>query len=88
VRDKTSFPLTKENVKGHCPGVVSIVIISLSLVSYDRGRLARDETPYSLWEKNLLLVFFFFFHLFFFFFRGVLREAHLLFKSKGWCKEV
>jgi hypothetical protein len=23
-----------------------------------------------------------------FFFRGVLREAHLLLKSKGWCKEV
>jgi hypothetical protein len=63
-RDETSCPLTKENVKGHCPGVVAIVGMSLRLVSYDRGRLARDETPYSLWEKkNLLLFIFFFFFL-------------------------
>jgi hypothetical protein len=49
-RDETSCPLTKESVKGHFPGVVSIVGMSLTIVSYDRGRVARDETPYSLWE--------------------------------------
>ena len=49
-RDETSCPLTKENVKGYCPGVVAIVGMSLRLVSYDRGRLDRDETPYSLWK--------------------------------------
>ena len=48
--DGTSCPLTKENVKGHFPGVVAIVGMSLTLVSYDRGRLARDDTPYSLWN--------------------------------------
>jgi hypothetical protein len=46
--DETSCPLTKENVKGHCPSVVFIVGMSFRLVSYDHGRLARDETPYSL----------------------------------------
>jgi hypothetical protein len=61
-RDETSCPLTKENVKGHCPGVVSIMGMSLRLVSYDHGRLAHDETPYSLWEKKeILLLFLFFF---------------------------
>ena len=60
-RDETSCPLKKENVKGHCPGVVATVGMSLRLVSYDRGRLARDETPYSLWgKKNLLFLFLFF----------------------------
>jgi hypothetical protein len=59
-RDETLCPLTKENVKGHCPGLVAIVGISVRLLSYDHGRLAHDETPYSLWEKKLLLVFFFF----------------------------
>jgi len=47
-RDETSCPLTKEYVKGHYPGVVVIVGMSPRLVSYDRGRLARDETPHSL----------------------------------------
>jgi hypothetical protein len=47
-RDETSCPLTKENFKGHCPGVVAIVGMLLTLVSYDRGRLAHDETPRSL----------------------------------------
>ena len=53
-RDETSCPLTK-SVKGHCPGVVAKVGMSLTLVSYDHGRLARDETPYSLWEKKEIL---------------------------------
>jgi hypothetical protein len=63
-RDETSCPLTKENVKGHCPSVVAIVGMPLRLLSYDRGRLARDETPYSLWKKRrnfIDLCFFFFF---------------------------
>jgi hypothetical protein len=46
----------KENFKGHCPGVVAIVGKSLRLVSNDRGRLAHDETPYSLWEKKEILL--------------------------------
>jgi hypothetical protein len=50
--DETSCPLTKENVKGHCPGVVAIVGMSLRLVFYDHGRMVHDETPYSLWEKK------------------------------------
>jgi hypothetical protein len=58
-RDETSCPLTKENVKGHFPGVVAIVGMSLRLVSNDHGRLARDETPYSLWEKKEILLIFF-----------------------------
>jgi hypothetical protein len=59
--DETPCPLTKENVKGHCLGVVAIVGMSLRLVSYDRGRLAHDETTYSLWEnKEILLLLFFF----------------------------
>jgi hypothetical protein len=70
--------------KGHCPGVVAIVGMSLRLLSYDRGRLAHDETPYSLWEKFISCIYFFFF----FFRRALLREAHLLLKSKGWRKEV
>ena len=65
----------KKNVKGHCPGVVAIMGMSLMLLSYDRGRLDRDETPYSLWEKFIYI-------------SDLLREAHLLLKSKGWCKEV
>jgi hypothetical protein len=60
-RDETSYPLTKENVKGHYPSMVAIVGMSLRLVSYDRGRLAHDETPYYLWEKKEILFFFFFF---------------------------
>jgi hypothetical protein len=55
-RDETSFPLRKENVKGHCHSVVAIVGMSLRLVSNDHGRLARDETPYSLWEKTEILL--------------------------------
>jgi uncharacterized membrane protein YobD (UPF0266 family) len=74
--------LTKENVKGHCPGVVSIVGMSLRLVSYDHGRLARDETPRSLWENFIVYIYILFFIIFF------LREAHILLKSKGWYKEV
>jgi len=62
-RDETSCPLTKENVKGHCPGVVAIMGMSLRLLSYDRGRLARDETPRSLWKK----VFFVYLYLFVYF---------------------
>jgi hypothetical protein len=81
-RDETSCPLTKENVKGHCPGVVAIVGMSLRLVSYDRGRLARDETPRSLWENLYIYIYILYFFFFF------LREAHLLLKSKGWYKEV
>ena len=61
VRDETSCPLEKENVKGHCPGVVAIVGMSLRLVSNDCGRLAHDETPYSLWEKIYCLFFILFF---------------------------
>jgi hypothetical protein len=30
------------------------------LLSYDHGRLACDETPYSLWEKKEILLIFFF----------------------------
>jgi hypothetical protein len=45
--------------------VVAIVGLSLRLVSNDRGRLARDETPYSLWEKKEILWIFFLFNLFF-----------------------
>jgi hypothetical protein len=60
-RDETSCPLTKENVKGHCPGVVAIVGMSLRLLSYDRGRLARDETPYSLWEKKEILIYIYYY---------------------------
>jgi hypothetical protein len=74
-RDETPCPLTKKNVKGHCPGVVAIVGMSLTLLSYDRGRLARDETPYSLWEKFMTYIYlffiFFFFSFFFFFFLGL-----------------
>jgi hypothetical protein len=85
-RDETSCPLTK-SVKGHCPGVVAIVGMSLSLVSYDRGRLARDETPYSLWE-NFIILYIYIYVCFFFFLMCLFREAHLLLKSKGWYKEV
>ena len=60
-RDETSCPLTKENVKGHCPRVVAIMGMSLMLLSYDPGRLAHDETPYSLWNFFLLLIIFFIF---------------------------
>jgi hypothetical protein len=56
-RDKTSCPLTKENVKCHCPGVVAIVGMPLRLVFYDHGRLAHDETPYYLWEKKGFFLF-------------------------------
>jgi hypothetical protein len=59
--DETSCPLKKENVKGHCLGVVAIVGMSLRLVSYDHGRLAHDETPYSLWEKKFIALFVFVF---------------------------
>jgi hypothetical protein len=58
-RDETSCPLTL-NAKGHCPGVVAIVGMSLMLISYDHGRLAHDETPYPFWEK----VIFFYLYLF------------------------
>jgi len=75
-RDETSCPLKKENVKGHYPDVVAIMGMSLRLVSYDRGRLARDETPRSLWENFIIYICIFFFIFF-------LREAHLLLKSKG-----
>jgi hypothetical protein len=40
--------------------VVAIVGMSLRLVSNDHGRLARDETPYSLWEKKEILLIFYF----------------------------
>jgi hypothetical protein len=83
-RDETSCPLTKESVKGHYPGVVTIVGMPLTLVSYDRGRLARDETSHSLWEKFIIYIYILFFFYFFLF----LMEAHLLLKSKGWYKEV
>jgi hypothetical protein len=46
----------KENVRGHCLGVVAIVGMSLRLLSYDHGRLALDETPYSLWKKKEILL--------------------------------
>jgi hypothetical protein len=55
-RDETSCPLTKKNAKGHCPGMVAIVGMSLMLLSDDHGRLARDETPYPLWEKFITLL--------------------------------
>ena len=60
--DETSCPLKKENVKGHCPGVVDIVGMSLTLVSYDHGRLARDETPYFLWKKIITYLYSFFYY--------------------------
>jgi hypothetical protein len=83
-RDETSCPLTKENVKGHCPGVVAIVGMSLTLVSYDHGRLTHDETPYSLCQ-NLIIYYICFF---FFLIECLFREVHLLLKSKGWYREV
>jgi len=52
--------LTKENVKGDCPGVVAIMGMPLMLVSYDRGRLARDQTPHSFMKKNIFITFLFF----------------------------
>jgi hypothetical protein len=60
-RDETSCPLTKENVKGHCPGVVAIMGMSLMLLSYDRGRLAHYETPYSLWIYIYIYIYIFLF---------------------------
>jgi hypothetical protein len=60
--------LCQKNVKGHFPGVVAIVGMSLTLLSYDRGRLAHDETPYSLWEKFIFICF-----LFFFFFKDSIK---------------
>jgi hypothetical protein len=62
-RDETSCPL-KKSVKGHYPGVVAIVGMPLLLVSYDRGRLAHDETPYSFMKKRFLLHFFFYLYFF------------------------
>jgi hypothetical protein len=56
--DETSCPLTKKNAKGHFPGVVAIVGMSLMLLSDDRGRLAHDETPYPLWENFITLLIF------------------------------
>jgi hypothetical protein len=56
--DETPCPLTKTNVKGHFPGVEAIVGMSLTLLSYDHGRLARDETPYSLWENFITYILF------------------------------
>jgi hypothetical protein len=70
-RDETSCPLTL-NAKGHCPGVVAIVGMSLMLISYDRGRLAHDETPYPFWEKVFFFYYIYFF-LFFFFFLGFIK---------------
>jgi hypothetical protein len=67
-RDETSCPLTKENVKGHCPSVVAIVGMSLTLVSYDHGRLTRDETPHSLWEKLLLYYIYIYIYIYIFIF--------------------
>jgi hypothetical protein len=58
--DETPCPL-KKNVKGYCLGVASIVGMSLMLLSYDHGRLARDETPYSLWEKFMTYICFYIF---------------------------
>ena len=55
-RDETSCPLTKKNAKGHFPGVVAIMGMSLMLLSDDHGRLALDETPYSLWNKFITLL--------------------------------
>jgi hypothetical protein len=58
------------------------------LLSDERGRLARDETPYSLWKKIITLlkknslIFFFFFFL-----ELYQGEAHLLLKSEGWRKK-
>jgi hypothetical protein len=72
-RDEISCPLTKENVKGHCPSVVAIVGMSLRLVSYDRGRLARDETPHSLWENFIIYIYIYiilFIYLLIFFIKG------------------
>jgi hypothetical protein len=69
-RDETSCPLTL-NAKGHFPGVVAIVGMSLMLISYDRGRLAHDETPYPFWEKVIFFIYiylFYYYFLFFFFF--------------------
>jgi hypothetical protein len=60
--------LCKKNVKGYCPGVVAIVGIPLMLLSYDHGRLARDEIPYSLWEKFITYIYLFSCFFFFFFF--------------------
>jgi hypothetical protein len=77
-RDETSCPLTKGNVKGHCPGVVAIVGMSLRLVSNYRGRLAHDDTPYSLWEKKEILLIFF--YLFFIFFK--VYEGRLIYSVK------
>jgi hypothetical protein len=82
-RDETSCALTKENVKGHYAGVVATMGMSLTLVSYDHGRLAHDETPRSLWENFIIYVYILFLFIYFF-----IREAHLLLKSKGWYKEV
>jgi hypothetical protein len=38
-----------------------MVEMSLKLLSYDRGRLTHDETPYSLWGKKEILLKFFYF---------------------------
>ena len=66
-RDETSCPLTKENVKGHCLGVVAIVGMSLRLLSYARGRLACDETLYSLREKKkVLLIYYIYIYIYIF----------------------
>jgi len=59
--------------------VVAILGMSLRLLSYDRGRLARDETPYSLWENFIVYIIIIII---------ILREDHLLLKSKGWRNEV
>ena len=68
--------------------MVAIVGISLMLLSDECGRLARDETPYSLWEKFITYIYLFCFPSLFSFFWTLLMEAHLLLKSKVWHKEV
>ena len=72
--DETSCPLTL-NAKGHCPGVVAIVGMSLMLLSDNRGRLARDETPYSLWEKKEILLILFFLEVY---------EGRLIYSLRVW----
>ena len=68
--DETPCPLTKKNVKVHCLGVVAIVGMSLTLLSYDCGKLAHDEMPYSLWENFITYIYLLSSSSFFSFFKG------------------
>ena len=60
--------------------MVAIVGMSLRLVSNDHGRLAHDETPYSLWKKKEILLIYLFIYLFIFIF--LVYEGRLIYSLR------